>query len=78
MILSGLDLGGLRGQQIGTSLKSCEEVSKWQVRFHEDSYWIVLGALEHHQIRTAHKNGKNKKNKLKSVKMLKRIGTHGR
>jgi hypothetical protein len=53
-------------------------VSKWQVRFHEDSYWIVLGALEHHQIRTAHKNGKNKKNKLKSVKMLKRIGTHGR
>jgi hypothetical protein len=32
-------------------------------RIPEDPYWVVLGALGHHQIRTAHKDGKNKMKK---------------
>jgi hypothetical protein len=32
-------------------------------RIPEDPYWVVLGALGHHQKRTAHKNGKNIKKK---------------
>jgi hypothetical protein len=30
-------------------------------RMPEDLYWVVLGDLGHHQMRTAHNNGKNQK-----------------
>jgi hypothetical protein len=50
----------------------------------EDPHWVVLGALGHRQMRTAHKNNnkkkriKRRKNILKSVKMVRRIGTQSR
>jgi hypothetical protein len=59
MILSELDLRGLRDNQIGTPLKSGEEVSKWQKECLRIVTGLCLGALGHHQMRTAHNNGKN-------------------
>jgi hypothetical protein len=34
-------------------------------RMPEDPYWVVLWALGHDEIGTAHKNGKNKKKIIK-------------